>query len=123
MRLESFTIHELRDMLDKKDVSSVEVTRAVIDRINATDDKINSFVTTVPEEAIKAAEKADKAIASGDATSLTGIPIAVKDIFCTKGVRSSCGSGLPMIVAWWALATSTAARIAPVPGQRPSGCG
>ena len=92
MRLESFTIHELRDMLDKKDVSSVEVTRAVIDRINATDDKINSFVTTVPEEAIKAAEKADKAIASGDATPLTGIPIAVKDIFCTKGILTTCSS-------------------------------
>lgn len=92
MRFEGLTIHELRDMLDKKEVSSVEVTRAVIDRIETTDDKINSFVTVVPEEAIKAAEKADKAIASGEAAPLTGIPIAVKDIFCTKGILTTCSS-------------------------------
>ena len=92
MSLEALTIHELRNKLDQKEVSSVEATRSVLDRIEATDEKLNSFVTVCKDEALKAAEEADKRIASGDARPLTGIPLAVKDIFCTKGVLTTCSS-------------------------------
>ncbi len=92
MGLENLTIHALREKLDKKEVSSVEVTRAVLKRIEETDDKINSYVTVCSEEALKAAEAADKRIAGGDIAPLTGIPMAVKDIFCTKEILTTCSS-------------------------------
>lgn len=92
MNLESLTIHELRDLLDSKEVSSVEVTRSVLNRIESTEKQLNSFVTVTSDEALKAAEIADKRIALGDIKPLTGIPLAVKDIFCTKDVLTTCSS-------------------------------
>ena len=92
MGLESLSIHELREKLDKKEVSSVEVTRSVLNRIDKTDDRINSYVTITEEEALNQAVEADKKIASRETTSLTGIPLSLKDIFCTKGVLTTCSS-------------------------------
>ncbi|MBE9535893.1 MAG: Asp-tRNA(Asn)/Glu-tRNA(Gln) amidotransferase subunit GatA [Proteobacteria bacterium] len=92
MGLENLTIHELRSKLDSKEVSSVELTRDVLNRIKVTDGEINSFVSLTADEAMLAAEAADKRIASGDIAPLTGIPIAVKDIFCTKGLLTTCSS-------------------------------
>ena len=92
MKLYELTIHELHEKLKNKEVSSVEATREVFSRIDAVEDKVRSFVTITRDEAMRQAEEADKRIASGDIRPLTGIPIAVKDIFCTKGIRTTCSS-------------------------------
>lgn len=72
--------------------SSVELTRAHLERIRALDGRLNSFITVCDESALVAAEAADARLRAGEAGPLTGIPIAHKDIFCTDGVRTSCGS-------------------------------
>jgi len=92
MELFDLTIHELHDRLKRKEVSSVEATRAMLARIEAVDPKVNAYITVTPEEALAAAEAADKRIAAGDMAPLTGIPVALKDIFVTKGIRTTCAS-------------------------------
>ena len=92
MELFELTIHELHDKLKKKEISSVEATRALLARIDAVEPRVNAFITVTPEEALKNAEEADRRIAAGDMQLLTGIPIALKDIFLTKGVRTTCAS-------------------------------
>ncbi len=85
-------IHNLHQMLKDRQVSSVEITTALLTRINATDGTINAFITITGDQALKDAAEADKQIASGDCSSLTGIPVALKDIFLTEGVRTTCAS-------------------------------
>lgn len=85
------TIRELSQMLNKKEISSVELTQHFLKRIKEHSG-LNSFITVTDEQALAAATQADKYIASGQAKTLTGIPIAQKDIFCTQGIRSSAGS-------------------------------
>ncbi|MBT0652124.1 Asp-tRNA(Asn)/Glu-tRNA(Gln) amidotransferase subunit GatA [Geomobilimonas luticola] len=92
MELYELTIHELHDRLKRKEVSSVEATRALLARIEATDPKVNAFITVTADEALTAAQEADKRIAAGEMDVLTGIPVALKDIFLTRGVRTTCGS-------------------------------
>jgi len=92
MELTDLTIHELHDRLKRKEVSSVEATRAVLARIEAVDPRVNAYITVTPEEALAAAEAADRRIAAGEIAPLTGIPIALKDIFVTRGVRTTCAS-------------------------------
>ncbi|MFQ5735590.1 MAG: Asp-tRNA(Asn)/Glu-tRNA(Gln) amidotransferase subunit GatA [Thermodesulfobacteriota bacterium] len=92
MDLTSLTIHELSEKLSKKEASSVEATKAYLERIERVDGQINAFITVTGKEALKAAEEADKRIAGGDAGPLTGVPIAVKDILCTRGVKTTCAS-------------------------------
>ena len=78
--------------LQAGDFSSVELTQTYLDRINSIDNDLNSFVTVLPEQSLAEAKAADEAIAAGNANPLTGIPLAHKDIFCTEGVKTSCGS-------------------------------
>jgi aspartyl-tRNA(Asn)/glutamyl-tRNA(Gln) amidotransferase subunit A len=92
MELFELTIHELHDKLKKREVSSVETTNALLARIEAVEPKVNAFITVTKEEALKDAEAADQRIAAGNMDTLTGIPLAFKDIFLTKGVRTTCGS-------------------------------
>ena len=93
MDLTSLTIHELREMLRKKEVSSVEAAKAYLKRIEAVEPKVRAFVTVAPEEALKEAAAADARLSKSDnVTPLTGVPVAVKDIFCTKGLRTTCSS-------------------------------
>ena len=92
MELTELTIHELHARLRSGDISSVEATRAFLRRIEATDDNLNAFITVCPETALAGAEAADRRIAEGSADLLTGIPLALKDIFCTEGVRTTCAS-------------------------------
>jgi len=75
------------------DYSSVELTQHYLERISQLDNQLNSFITVTKESALASAREADKAKANGSNDShLLGIPIAHKDIFCTQGIRTSCGS-------------------------------
>ncbi len=85
-------ITELSALLKNGEASSVQLTEHFIARIKQYDDKLNSFITVTEDEAITAAKAADEKIKTGNAGPLTGIPIAHKDIFCTQGVKTSCGS-------------------------------
>lgn len=84
-------ISELRKKLDEKQVSAVELTREYLKKIedNAA---LGAFNTVCAERALEDAERADKKIAEGDAAPLTGIPLAIKDNICTRGVRTTCSS-------------------------------
>lgn len=86
------TIAELQQALKNKMISSVELTQLFLKRIKQYDKKLNSFITITESQALAAAETADKERAAGTAGPLTGIPIAHKDIFCTAGIKTSCGS-------------------------------
>ncbi|MFE8072127.1 Asp-tRNA(Asn)/Glu-tRNA(Gln) amidotransferase subunit GatA [Marinobacteraceae bacterium S3BR75-40.1] len=86
------TLAELARDLTEGQVSSVELTRHFLDRIKQRDERYNSFVTVSEESALEAAKRADEKRAQGHAQPWTGLPFAHKDIFCTKGVRTTCGS-------------------------------
>lgn len=83
---------ELRDLLDKKEISSRAIVEAYIKRIEALEPKVNSYITLTFEEALKAADEADLMIKNKTATTLTGIPIAIKDNISTYHVKTTCGS-------------------------------
>ena len=85
-------IAELGAALRAGEFSCVELTHHYLERISTLDKEINSFITVTPELALARAAAADVRIKAGDAGPLTGMPIVQKDIFCTKGVRTSCGS-------------------------------
>jgi aspartyl-tRNA(Asn)/glutamyl-tRNA(Gln) amidotransferase subunit A len=86
------SVAQLAAGLRDKQFSSVELSRCFLDRIASLDPACNSFVTVDEDAVLAAAEAADERIAAGTAAPLTGIPIAHKDVFCTEGLRSSCGS-------------------------------
>ncbi|MBT3309002.1 MAG: Asp-tRNA(Asn)/Glu-tRNA(Gln) amidotransferase subunit GatA [Gammaproteobacteria bacterium] len=86
------TLAELSAMLQSKEASSVELTQYYLDRIERLDAGLNSFISVTGEDALNQAAAADAKIAAGEAGPLTGLPMAHKDIFCTRGVRTSCGS-------------------------------
>jgi len=86
------TIHQSRQLLATGQLSSVELTRSCLDRIQQVDPQIKALITVTDESAIKQAEHADKLLAAGDIGPLTGIPVIIKDNICTQGIRTSCGS-------------------------------
>ena len=86
------TLAQLSIALESKKISSEELTRLYIERCNKHNNSLNCFITITEEEALKKARRADKKRASGDYSLLTGIPIAQKDIFCTNGIKTTCGS-------------------------------
>ncbi len=94
MTIYNLTLAELRTRLDSRELSAVEVTTAYLDRIAATNHEINSFITTCNETAMAEALAADQALAAGDIAPLTGLPIAVKDIFNTTGLPTTCASNI-----------------------------
>ncbi|MBC7751286.1 MAG: Asp-tRNA(Asn)/Glu-tRNA(Gln) amidotransferase subunit GatA [Candidatus Saccharibacteria bacterium] len=90
--LHHLSIRELSAGLTSKQFSSLELTQHFLTRIDRIDPQINSFISVTHESALANAKLADEARANNTAGLLTGIPIAHKDIFCTQGVRTSCGS-------------------------------
>ena len=88
----NLTVTELSAELSRGAISSVELTRACLDRISALNPQLNSFITVCEESALAAAAAADVARADGDERPLLGIPLAHKDIFCTRSIRTTCGS-------------------------------
>jgi len=83
---------ELSAALGRGEFSSEELTRACLARVGALDGQLNSFITVTGEQALAQARAADARLRAGEAGPLTGIPFAHKDIFCTEGIRTSCGS-------------------------------
>jgi aspartyl-tRNA(Asn)/glutamyl-tRNA(Gln) amidotransferase subunit A len=92
LELYELTIHEAHDLLEKGEISSVELTQAVIDRIVAVDNEIKAYITLTPELALEQAKEADRRRAAGEDSPLLGIPLAIKDVICTEGVPTTCGS-------------------------------
>jgi len=86
------TVAELSKSLRSREVSSVELTRAYLERIASKNGKLNTYITICDELAIKQASKADLLMASGNQSPMLGIPVAHKDIFCTKNIQTTCGS-------------------------------
>lgn len=93
MDLYRLTAHELRDMLDKKEVSAVDVTNSYLDRIARVESKIDAYITICRDRAVERAKEVQKKLDKGEATSkLAGIPMALKDNMCTKGILTTCAS-------------------------------
>ncbi len=91
-RLNELTIFQARRLLEEKKVSSTELTAAILEQINTANDGINAYITVTADMAMSQAQQADEAIARGDMGLLTGVPLAVKDLICTQGIPTTCGS-------------------------------
>ena len=85
-------LKKLREMLDSKEISAVELTEQNLDRIENSDKEINSYITVCKENALADAKKAQEVIDSGNSGAFTGLPISVKDNICTLGVKTTCAS-------------------------------
>lgn len=90
--MHNLTLAELSLGLDNRDFSSVELTQFFLERIATLDQRYNSFITVTPELALQQAQAADRRRTAGAVPAMCGVPIVHKDIFCTRGVRTSCGS-------------------------------
>ena len=92
MELFNLTISEAGVLLQKREISSEELTKALIARQEITEPFINAYILCTPETALKQAKQADKALAAGPAGPLTGIPMGIKDSICTQDIRTTAGS-------------------------------
>jgi aspartyl-tRNA(Asn)/glutamyl-tRNA(Gln) amidotransferase subunit A len=90
--LNKLTIADAQAKLRKREISSRDLTRACLDRIAAVEPKLNAFITVTEREALEQADAADQRLAKADAPPLCGIPLGIKDIYATKGVRTTCAS-------------------------------
>ncbi len=92
MELYELTIHEARELLAAGEITSTELTESVLNRIDLVDPRIRAYITLTKEGALEQASEADKRLAAGESTPLLGIPMAIKDVLCTEGVQTTCGS-------------------------------
>jgi len=86
------TAHEASDLLRKREVSSPELTEALLRRVEAVEPRIGAYLTVTADMARRHAREADQAIARGEGGPLTGVPMQIKDLIATKGVRTTCAS-------------------------------
>ncbi len=93
MELYNLTIHELHDLLKKKEVSAREISESVFSRIDDVEDKVRAYVSIYADKSFEQAKTSDRLIQDGsDFPALTGIPVAIKDNMCTEGVQTTCAS-------------------------------
>ena len=93
MNITELTVHELKERLDKKEISSYEITKAYVDRINEKEKEVGAFITELTEEGLERAKKIDEEKLNGKSLGeYAGIPIGIKDNICTKGIRTTCAS-------------------------------
>jgi len=90
--LNCLTVHEAHQLLKEKKVTSVELTRACLERLVQVEEKLHACITISEEAALKQAEQADRSISEGKAEPLSGIPVIIKDNMCTKGIKTTCAS-------------------------------
>ncbi|MDY6892141.1 MAG: Asp-tRNA(Asn)/Glu-tRNA(Gln) amidotransferase subunit GatA [Chloroflexota bacterium] len=92
MNLYELTAHQAHKLLKSREVSSVELTNATLERISQVEDQVHAFVTVTQDIALRQAQEADECIKRGEAFPLTGIPVIVKDNICTRGMKTTCAS-------------------------------
>jgi len=92
MTFAALTIREARERLRRRQISSVELTQAFLARIGALNPRLNAYLTITDDEALEMARQADARIQRGEDTPLLGVPIAIKDVLSTRGVRTTAGS-------------------------------
>lgn len=92
MDLIEFSISELMGLYARGEASPVEVAKAYLDRIDRLDPKLHTYLAVMADQAMEQARQAEKAWGSGEAKPLSGVPLAIKDLMCTKGIATTCGS-------------------------------
>ncbi|MBU0680486.1 MAG: Asp-tRNA(Asn)/Glu-tRNA(Gln) amidotransferase subunit GatA [Proteobacteria bacterium] len=92
MKLSALTIHEAQDLLAQGETSSLELTTAIFERMAVVEPKVAAYITENKEQALIQAAEADAMRARGEGGALCGIPLAIKDVICTKGLRTTAGS-------------------------------
>jgi len=92
LKLYELTIHQAHQLLKNREVSSLELTRAVLEHIEKTEEKVHAFVSVTADQALIQAAQADERIKGDDSTPLTGVPVTIKDNMCTRGVTTTCSS-------------------------------
>ncbi|MBA4397302.1 MAG: Asp-tRNA(Asn)/Glu-tRNA(Gln) amidotransferase GatCAB subunit A, partial [Syntrophus sp. (in: bacteria)] len=92
MELNQLTIHALQEKIRSREATAAEIARSVFQRIDTVEKDVNAYIVLTREAALEQAELADEAIRKGDIRPLTGIPVAIKDLLCTRGVATTCAS-------------------------------
>ena len=93
MNITDLTVHELKEKLDSKDLKVTDIVKAYIDRIDEKEKDVDAFLTILKEEALSKAKDVQTKIESGEIKKeFAGIPIGIKDVICTKGIKTTCGS-------------------------------
>ncbi len=90
--LNALSIHGAQQLLKNREVSSIELTRDCLERIGSVEDRVKAYVTLTPEVALESARLADEQLKEGGAAALTGVPVQIKDVMCTRGIPTTCSS-------------------------------